>query len=279
MLSQWTSDRNAEKRAWERNKKNLIFDEHFDFFFVVDGDRLHKWVKYSPNCFSDRPCGIMTFKYVTGKPLYRWMFGDETNVAMISRMKCTEGHILQRIEVVDARLLFVLSFLVYKWKGYKKEFVFYEFGAQVVERISLYQKITTCRTKSNVSTNLSCRPIHHSQPLVRYFQYTWLSIRCRLTVLAYDFSHSLTHHTRSLMCHCLHRSQIAQQVPFLFHLLWRRIKVIVVQINGISWRKYALLTGSKIHSLTPQIVGFFLHVDRIADLDVNFVMMSRYEFV
>lgn len=51
--------------------------------------------EYSPNRFSNRPSGIVTFEYVTSEPLYCRMFGDETNVPMISRMKCTERNIFQ----------------------------------------------------------------------------------------------------------------------------------------------------------------------------------------
>jgi len=31
------------------------------------------------------------------------MLGDEANVAMIARMKSTEGNVLERVKVVDAR--------------------------------------------------------------------------------------------------------------------------------------------------------------------------------
>lgn len=50
-------------------------------------------------------------EYVTSEPLHRRMFCDETDVAMISRMKCTKWNILQRVEIVDARTATFTLFL------------------------------------------------------------------------------------------------------------------------------------------------------------------------
>lgn len=49
---------------------------------------------------------------MAGEPLNRGMFGDEANEAVIARVKCAEGDVLQGVEVVDARflVLFVLLF-------------------------------------------------------------------------------------------------------------------------------------------------------------------------
>lgn len=102
MPSRWTSDKSAEKRVWNRNKRNARKRSTNKFTQLIN----------LPNCFSNRPSGIVTLEYVTSEPLYCGMFGDESNVPMISWMKCTERYILQWIEVVDAWLLFVLCFLV-----------------------------------------------------------------------------------------------------------------------------------------------------------------------
>jgi len=40
------------------------------------------------------------------------MFGDEANEAVIARVKCTEGYVLQGVEVVDARLLVLFVLLL-----------------------------------------------------------------------------------------------------------------------------------------------------------------------
>lgn len=74
--------------------------------------------KDSPHCLGHGSGGLRSLEDVTRKPLNRRVLGDEANEAMIPRVKCAEGDVLQRVEVVDARLLILFVLLM---KGEREE--------------------------------------------------------------------------------------------------------------------------------------------------------------
>jgi len=73
-----------------------------------------------PHCLGHWSGGLGALEDVTGEPLNRGMFGDEANEAVIARVKCTEGYVLQGVEVVDARLLVLFVLLLGEKRGFIK---------------------------------------------------------------------------------------------------------------------------------------------------------------
>jgi hypothetical protein len=54
---------------------------------------------------------------------------------------------------------------------------------------------------------------------------------------------------------------------------------IVIDIDNISRREDASTLSSQIDPITPTVVRFLLDIDRISDVDVDFIRVSPSEFV
>lgn len=130
----------------------------------------------------------------------------------------------------------------------------------------------------NIVTYVWRRAIDHAQALIGYLQNARLS-RGRVAVFADYFADRLADDAGALVGECLNGAQVAQQVALLLDQLHGRIELVVVQVDGIGRGKDALSAGAQIDALAPQVLGLLLHIDGIADLQLDLVMVSRHKLV
>lgn len=120
--------------------------------------------------------------------------------------------------------------------------------------------------------------LHHAKSLIRYLQDAHLCVG-RLAELADDFPDRLADDARPLVRQRLHGAHVPEQVALFLHLLRRRVEVVVLQVDDVRGGEDALPAGPQVDALAPQVVRLLLHVDRVADLHVDLVVVPRDELV
>lgn len=74
-------------------------------------------------------------------------------------------------------------------------------------------------------------------------------------------------------------AQIVEQVSVLLHLFVFVVEIVVVHVYHVGRWKDASTFRSQVHSFAPTVVSLILNVDRIADVDVDFVGVSGSKLV
>lgn len=121
--------------------------------------------------------------------------------------------------------------------------------------------------------------IDHPQSLVWNFKYAWRSLRRHFHPVSDNFPNRLTDDAGSLMWQRLHRPQIAQQISLALHLHRRGVEVVILEVHRVCRWKRALIARPQVHALAPQVFRFFLYINRIADLDLQLVVVPWKKFV